>query len=114
VKREYNKHTISVQYHILSVKYSYYILGLSIVTKGDHSKGASNDQTEFAKAVSLIIQYILFTLEENDLHQRSKPTGPGMASNPHWFGPPSDTPHQHRWKEEEDPHLHTRDNKSKA
>jgi hypothetical protein len=36
-----------------------------------------------------------------------------MVSNPHWFGPPTDTPYRHRRKEEEDPYLHTRDNKSK-
>jgi hypothetical protein len=35
-------------------------------------------------------------------------------SNPHRFGLPTDNPHQHRRKEEEAPHLHTGDNKSKA
>jgi hypothetical protein len=64
--------------------------------------------------ISLNIQYIPFALEKNDLHQCSKPAVPGMASNPHRFGPPTDNPRQHRQKEEEDPHVHTRDNKSKA
>jgi hypothetical protein len=60
------------------------------------------------------IQYILFTLEENDLHQCSKPTDPSTESNPHRFGPPTENHHRHCQKEEEDPHLHTGDNKNKA
>jgi hypothetical protein len=58
------------------------------------------------------VQYILFALE--DLHQCSKPADPSMESNPHQFGPPTDNPHRHHRKEEEDSHLHTGDNKSKA
>jgi hypothetical protein len=48
------------------------------------------------------------------MHRLSKSAGPSMASNPYRFVPPTNTPHRHRWKEKEDPHLHTRDNKSKA
>jgi hypothetical protein len=29
-----------------------------------------------------------------------------MVPNPHQFGPPTDIPHRHHWKEEEAPHLH--------
>jgi hypothetical protein len=77
-------------------------------------KGASKDRTEFAEAVSLIDQNILFTLEENAIHQRSKLEDPSTVPNPHWFGPPIDNPHQQHRKEEEAPHLHTGDNTSKA
>jgi hypothetical protein len=69
-------------------------------------KHTSKDVLEFAEAISLNIQYIFFTLEGNDLHQRSKPVDPSTKSNPYLFGAPTDNPHQHRRKEEEDPHLH--------
>jgi hypothetical protein len=59
------------------------------------------------------LKYTLFVQEENALHHPSKLLGLIMVSNPHWFGPPTDTPYRHRRKEEEDPYLHTRDNKSK-
>jgi hypothetical protein len=59
------------------------------------------------------IYYIPFTQEENDRHQLSKPTDPSKAPNPHRFGPPAGTPHRHRRTEEEDPHLHIGDKKSK-
>jgi hypothetical protein len=55
-------------------------------------KHASRDVSEFAEVISLNVQYILFILEENVLYQRSKPTGPSMASNPHRFEPSTDTP----------------------
>jgi hypothetical protein len=77
-------------------------------------KGASKDQTEFAKAVSLMDQNILFALEENAIHQRSKPEDPSMVPNPHRFAPPTDNPHQQRQKEEEAPHLQIVDNTSKT
>jgi hypothetical protein len=64
--------------------------------------------------ISLNVQYILFALEENAIHQRSKPTDPSMMHNPHRFGPPIGIPRRHRQKEEEAPHLHTGDNKSKV
>jgi hypothetical protein len=45
---------ISVQYHILSVKYSYYTLGLSIgYTKDLKPKDTSKDDSELAEAISL-------------------------------------------------------------
>jgi hypothetical protein len=53
-KREYNEHTISIQYHIFRVKYSYYTLSLSIgYTKGLKPKHASKDDLVFAEAISL-------------------------------------------------------------
>jgi hypothetical protein len=61
-----------------------------------------------------LIQNILFTLEENVIHQCSMLEDPSMVSNPHWFGPPTDKPHRHHRKEEAAPHLHIGDNKSKA
>jgi hypothetical protein len=55
-KNTMNTHT-SIQYYILSVKYSYYTLGLSIrVTKGLKSKDASKDNLKFAGVISLIVQ----------------------------------------------------------
>jgi hypothetical protein len=77
-------------------------------------KDASKDRTEFADAVSHVVQDILFALEENAIRQRSKHEDPSMVPNPHRFGPPTDNPHRHHRKEEEAPHLHTGDNKSKA
>jgi hypothetical protein len=55
-------------------------------------KHASKDVLEFAEAISLNVQYILFTVRGNDLHQCSKPMDPSTESNPHWFGPPIDNP----------------------
>jgi hypothetical protein len=43
-----------------------------------------------------------------------KPKDPNTVPNPHRFGPPTGNLRWHRWKEEEAPHLHTGDNKSKA
>jgi hypothetical protein len=60
------------------------------------------------------VRNILFALEENAVYQCSKPEGPSMTSNPHRFGPPTGSPHWHRWKEEADPHPHTGDSTSKA
>jgi hypothetical protein len=60
------------------------------------------------------VQSILFYLEENAIHQCSKPEDPSAESNPHWFGLPTDNPHRHHQKQEAVPHLHTGDNKSKA
>jgi hypothetical protein len=77
-------------------------------------KDASKDISEFAEAEITLIQYIIFTLEKNATHQRSNPEDPSRVSNPHWFRPPTGILHRHRWKEEEAPHLHTGDNKSKA
>jgi hypothetical protein len=71
------------------------------------------DVLELAEVISLV-QCILFDLEENDLHRRSKPVDPNMALNPHLFGPPTGIPHRHHQNEEEEHHLHTGDNKSKA
>jgi hypothetical protein len=77
------------------------------------SKDASKDISEFAEVEITLIQYILFTLEENTIHQCSKPEDPSTVSNPHWFGPPTNILHLHHRKEEEAPHLHIGDNKSK-
>jgi hypothetical protein len=61
-----------------------------------------------------LVKLILFALEENIIHQRSKLENPSTVSNPHQFEPPTDNPYWHRRKEEEAPHLHIGDNKSKA
>jgi hypothetical protein len=53
------------------------------------------------------VQNILFTLEENVIHRRSKPEGPSTASNPHQFELPTDSPRRHHQKKEADHHLHT-------
>jgi hypothetical protein len=57
---------------------------------------------------------MLFALEENAIHQLSKPEDPSMESNPNQFGLSTDNLHQHRQKEEEAPHLYTGDSKSKV
>jgi hypothetical protein len=77
-------------------------------------KDTSKDILEFAKAKISLIQGILFALEENAIHQHSKPGHPNTVPNPHWFVPPTGIPCRHQRKEEEAPHLHTADNKSKT
>jgi hypothetical protein len=114
MKREYNEYTYKHTIPYIKFKYNYYTLGLSI----------GNTKVWITKDVSRIVQslrerflssfkYIPFALEENGLHRPSTPTGPSTEPNPHWSGPPTDTPHQHHQKEE-DPHLYIRYNKSKA
>jgi hypothetical protein len=61
-----------------------------------------------------LVQHILFTQEENSIHQHSKPEGPSTVPNPHRFGPSTGIPRWHRRKEEEGAHLHIGHNKSKA
>jgi hypothetical protein len=63
--------------------------------------------SELAEVISLNIQYILFTLEENNVHQCSKFVDPSTESNPHRFGPTTNNIHRRHRKEEKDPHLHT-------
>jgi hypothetical protein len=75
---------------------------------------ASKDKSEFAKAISLNGQNILFALKESIIHWHSKPEDPSTESNPHRFGLPTDNPRRHRQQEETVPHLHTKDIKSKA
>jgi hypothetical protein len=77
-------------------------------------KDASKDNTEFVEVENTLAQHILFTLEENVIHQRSKSDDPNTVSNPPRFGPPTDNPRRHHRKEEAAPHLHTGDNKSKV
>jgi hypothetical protein len=95
---------------------SYYNLGSRIsYTKEVWSQNyASEDKSEFAEAISLNGQNILFALKENVIHQHSKFEDPSTESNPYQFGLPTDNPRQHCQKEEAVPHLHTEDNKSKA
>jgi hypothetical protein len=66
------------------------------------------------EAISLNVHNILFVLEENVIHQHSKPEDPSTVPNSHQFGPSIDNTPRHCQKEEEAPHLHTRYNKSKA
>jgi hypothetical protein len=66
------------------------------------------------EVISLNVQNILFALEENLIHQHSKPEDPSTESNPPRFGLPTNNPHRHHRKEGATPHLHTGDNKSKA
>jgi hypothetical protein len=77
-------------------------------------KDGSKDILEFAEAEITLVQYILFTVEKNVIHQRSKLDDPSMVPNPHRFGPPTSIPRRHHRKEEEAPHLRTRGNNSKS
>jgi hypothetical protein len=63
---------------------------------------------------TLNVQNILFTVEENAIHQRSKAEDPSKEFNPQRFGLLTDNPHRHRRNEEANPDLHIGDNKSKA
>jgi hypothetical protein len=60
------------------------------------------------------VQNILFALDENIIHQHSKPEDPSLESNPHRFRLPTNNPHRHHWKEEAVLHLHIGDSRSKA
>jgi hypothetical protein len=68
---------------------------------------ASEDKSEFAEAISLNGQNILYALKENAIHRSSKPEHPSTEPNPHRFGLHIDNPHRHHLKEEALPHLHT-------
>jgi hypothetical protein len=74
---------------------------------------ASKDKSEFAEAISLKGQNILFALKENVIHRHSKPKDPSTESNPHRYGSPTDNPHRHHRQEEAVPHLYIKDSKSK-
>jgi hypothetical protein len=78
------------------------------------AKDASKDSFSVCGSENTLVQSILFAIEENAIHQRSKPEDPSIVSNPHRFGPPTINPHRHHQKEEEAPHLHTGDNQSKT
>jgi hypothetical protein len=75
---------------------------------------ASEDKSEFAEAISLNGQNNLFALNENVIHQRSKPEDPSTESNPHRFGLSTNNLRRQRQQEEAIPHLHTEESKSKA
>jgi hypothetical protein len=95
---------------------SYYNLGscISYIEEVWSQNYASGYRLEFAEAISLNGQDVLFALKENAIHRRSKPEDPSMESNPHWFGLPTNNPRRHHRQEEGVPHLHTENNKSKA
>jgi hypothetical protein len=106
---------MSIQYHILKLSIRYYKLGLHFkYTNVLKPKDASKDSFKVSRSDFSHVQNILFALEENAIPQRSKTEEPSTVSNPHRFGPPTGIPHRDHWKEDEAPHLHTRDNKSKA
>jgi hypothetical protein len=114
-KREHNQHTQVYNTIYWSSSTNYYKLGSRFkFIKGLKPKDVSKDISELAEVVSLIVQNILFTLEENSIHQCSKPENLSNVSNPHQFGTPTGNHRWHRQKEEEAPHLHTGDNKSKS
>jgi hypothetical protein len=54
-------------------------------------KNASKDISEFAEVEIPLVQYNLFVLEENVVHQRSKSEDLSTVSNPHRFVPPTAT-----------------------
>jgi hypothetical protein len=115
MKREHSQH-IQVQYHIRNSGRSYYNLGSCIrCTKEVWTQNyALEDKTEFAEAIFLNGQDILFALKKNAIHQHSKPENPSMESNPHRFGLPTDNSHRHRRQQEVVPQLHIEDSKSKV
>jgi hypothetical protein len=86
-------HKYTIPY--IKFKYDYYTLGSRITyTKGIlKPKDASKYVSEFEEVISLNVQYILFTIEENDIQQCSKPADPSMVPNPPRFGPPTGIPH---------------------
>jgi hypothetical protein len=94
-KNTINTHEYSTIYWCSSI--SYYKLGLCFkFTKDWSAKYASKDNSEFAEAISLNIQNILFALKENAIHQSSKPENPSTESIPPRFGLPTNNPHRHQ------------------
>jgi hypothetical protein len=56
-KREHSQHTISIQYHILCLSKSHYILGSHIgLTKVTTQKVLQKIKQSYAKVLSLIVQ----------------------------------------------------------
>jgi hypothetical protein len=105
----------SIQYHILSSSKSYYTLGSRIkYIKEVWSQKTLQKIFRVGGSGNTLVEYILFTLEENAIHRCSKPVDPSMAPNSHRFEPPTAIPHRHRRQEKETPQLHIGDNKSKA
>jgi hypothetical protein len=88
---------ISIEYHILSLSkiITHYVHVLS-TQKSWKPKHASKDVSEFVKVISLNVQYILFALEGNVIHRRSKLVYTSKVPNPHRFGPPTGISRQHR------------------
>jgi hypothetical protein len=88
---------------------SYYNLGscISYIEEVWSQNYTSGDKSEFAEAISLNDQYILFALKENVIHRCSKLEDPSTKSNPHRFGLPTGNPRRHHRQEEAVPHLHT-------
>jgi hypothetical protein len=114
-----SENTINTQkYNTLywSLSKSYYNLGsrISYIEEVWSQNYALGDKSEFAEEISLNGQNILFALKENAIHRHSKHEDPSTESNPHRFGLLTDNPRQHHRQEEAVPHLHTKDNKSKA
>jgi hypothetical protein len=77
-------------------------------------KDASKDSFRVSGSEFSHASNILFALEENAIHHRSKPEDPSNEPNPDLFESPKGNTRRHHRKEEEAPHLHTGDNKSKA
>jgi hypothetical protein len=114
VKQEHNQHTW-VQYHISKFKYKLLQIRFTfLVYKKFEAKRHFKRYLRVCGCDFSHVQYILFALEENVIHQRSKPDDPSMVFNPPRFGPPTNNPHRHRQKEEAAPHLYIVGNKSKA
>jgi hypothetical protein len=81
-----------------SLMKSYYNLG-SHISYGEevwNRNYALEDKSEFAEAISLNSQNILFALKENLIHRCSKPEDPSTESNPRRFGLSTDNPRRHR------------------
>jgi hypothetical protein len=91
-----NTHKYNTIYWSSSI--SYYKLGSHFkCTKGLKPKDDSKDSFRVCGSRNTLIWSILFALEENAIHQRSKPEDPSMVSNPHQFGPSTNNAHlQHR------------------
>jgi hypothetical protein len=95
IKNTINTHKYNTIYW--SSGRSYYNLGSHINYIEDvwSQNYASKDKSEFAKAISLNGQNILFSLKENDIHRCSKLEDPSTESNPHRFRLSTDNPCRH-------------------
>jgi hypothetical protein len=95
---------------------SFYNLGsrISYIEEVWSQNYTSKDKSEFAEAISLNGQNILFTLKENVIHQHSKPENPSTEFNIHRFGLSTNNPHRHYQKLEAVTHLYTENSKSKG
>jgi hypothetical protein len=76
-------------------------------TKDEAKRVLQKIEQSFCRSGFFHVKHTPFALEGSELPRRPAPMSPSREPSPHRFGLPTDSPHRHHWKtEEEDPHLH--------